>query len=1277
LSTKVVGIPEEGKAMSDNGLANTIPDTTPLYRLIATTRSLLRSSWVATGLGLSVGLWFAALIAVSLADLVVPLWPALRLSGLLLVVVPASWAFFVGVVRPAFRRLGPTRVARRIESHIPGIHNRLVSCIELAQNQGQKTGSPAFYRRLVQEALDRIRGFRARTVIDLLSLRRAGVFAFASVSGFAIAFVLFSDRLPTAMARIFLPFADIPPASGVMFKAIPDGDAKVLRGEDLVFTVDVEKGQPKDFQVKLTSPTADKPIIHDLKKLEGNRWQVAVNSASLGTGFDHTFQYRIYGGGTWTKLYQVTVLDRPAIVSLHTVLHYPEYMAIPDRVNPPQTADVTGPEKSQVEVVVQAEGDVAEGEIQFLEPRIGRIEPNRQIERVWFEEQIPGGAKADFNWQLVEKQQRTAHTMPAEVEIDQFGYSHSFQVAPVAFQVQRGDHLFTYVYLPQESKPQAIMLQWHDGTTWEHRAYWGADKIKLGKPDTASRRHIGPLPAAGQWARLEVPAEAVDLQGKSLRGMSFTLSGGQCFWSRSGAVRMEEQIMVPVQRFAMKPGEGNLWSGTFPLHGTGLYRAELRNELGHANKPMKEAKFVAIMDQPPQIVLEQPGADVTLTSPTKVPLVVRAFDDFGLADISLQIQLGEGAAWETRLIKQYLQPRPSDTVVTTLDLPAMKLKMGETLRYHALARDRNGQTAKTQDFVVRIAADPYAADKQLAEFEKSEDPFRQKLVNLIAQQAKVREQIEKLAVQYAPVSEKIKTAEALAKIDEAAKSSNTQPSPPAAQPKPLKLDPETEKMLQALRKEMAELAKLEDSNLQLGKQMEADLSKIVEQANKLQMLPKDIADQLRAIQGLFQQRAVHPLQDLTNSMKQGADPKQGSPDLAAMNQTSDRLQKELEAMRDRLKAVDDAQKEMRDDAKDALTRLQNEMQRQQGALTERDLEELKNFIAALRDELNREKGEQGDLQKSTESAKNSELAEMEKKQAALDMKENETLEKTRELQASERMKRMKRRPDFPRRPYDPDTDEQLQRPKEVDPDDPDAMKKALNQEPTATAAKKDKGEDEEDENFMPALGGPKPKLDPRFAGKQRPLKKAPKDGIRSPTEQREDLQDRQQEQMNDLEKADQSLASDQKSLEQMTNQLRQALQKGSAKGDKSGEKQGSDSPQDAGDLAQMLKSQALQQALDMANRMRGMRSASRRGGKASLQMQNAATTGNLQGTPPPGFPLEGELGNLDLKSRAAILKMQPKLREELLQSMREKGPEGYQEFIDDYFKRLSQGKTPK
>jgi hypothetical protein len=51
--------------------------------------------------------------------------------------------------------------------------------------------------------------------------------------------------------------------------------------------------------------------------------------------------------------------------------------------------------------------------------------------------------------------------------------------------------------------------------------------------------------------------------------------------------------------------------------------------------------------------------------------------------------------------------------------------------------------------------------------------------------------------------------------------------------------------------------------------------------------------------------------------------------------------------------------------------------------------------------------------------------------------------------------------------------------------------------------------------------------------------------------------------------------------------------------------------------------------------------------------------------------MEAILKDLDPSTKAIILKMQPRMREELLQGLREEGPEGYQRFIRDYFERLT------
>src|SRR6185503_10840598 len=100
-------------------------------------------------------------------------------------------------------------------------------------------------------------------------------------------------------------------------------------------------------------------------------------------------------------------------------------------------------------------------------------------------------------------------------------HQHFFYSATGSLQVSSGDVLVTYVYLDPNNLPRQIMVQWNDGT-WEHRAYWGANLITYGNDGTPGRRYMGPLPAAGRWVRLEVPASQVGLESRTLNGLAFS-----------------------------------------------------------------------------------------------------------------------------------------------------------------------------------------------------------------------------------------------------------------------------------------------------------------------------------------------------------------------------------------------------------------------------------------------------------------------------------------------------------------------------------------------------------------------------------------------------------------------------------------------------------------------------------------------------------------------------------------------------------------------------------
>lgn len=113
-------------------------------------------------------------------------------------------------------------------------------------------------------------------------------------------------------------------------------------------------------------------------------------------------------------------------------------------------------------------------------------------------------------------------------------HQHYFYNATSTMVVGVGDTLFAYVYLDPANPPSEIMLQWNDGSWWDHRAYWGANLVPWGTDGTTSRRYMGALPATGQWVRLAVPAAQVGLEGRTVSGMAYTLYGGRATWDYAG-----------------------------------------------------------------------------------------------------------------------------------------------------------------------------------------------------------------------------------------------------------------------------------------------------------------------------------------------------------------------------------------------------------------------------------------------------------------------------------------------------------------------------------------------------------------------------------------------------------------------------------------------------------------------------------------------------------------------------------------------------------------------
>jgi hypothetical protein len=130
-------------------------------------------------------------------------------------------------------------------------------------------------------------------------------------------------------------------------------------------------------------------------------------------------------------------------------------------------------------------------------------------------------------------------------------HSHGYQNATNTLAINQGDSLYCYVFPDTTNPPTEIMLEWQatDGTGFAHRAYWGANSLTQGTDGTASRRFMGSLPATGQWTKLTVPADLVDMVGRVASGMNFRLFNGVCSFDQNGKIpkiqHAEAIIVIP------------------------------------------------------------------------------------------------------------------------------------------------------------------------------------------------------------------------------------------------------------------------------------------------------------------------------------------------------------------------------------------------------------------------------------------------------------------------------------------------------------------------------------------------------------------------------------------------------------------------------------------------------------------------------------------------------------------------------------------------------------
>ena len=174
-------------------------------------------------------------------------------------------------------------------------------------------------------------------------------------------------------------------------------------------------------------------------------------------------------------------------------------------------------------------------------------------------------------------------------------------------------------------------------------------------------------------------------------------SGGHIRAYMGSEVQLAVKTNKPVQealialadgwRLPLNPTEnGDSLGGKMILGGAGSYQVRLKDAHGFSNLAPRRYQIDIIPDAYPDVMVTQPGKDLTVEADEQVTVKFRASDDFGIRGVYLEVRLGSG---RPRRIKVWGGEKPQKDVLGRyeFDLSTMGIRPGGVLSYRFIAPD--------------------------------------------------------------------------------------------------------------------------------------------------------------------------------------------------------------------------------------------------------------------------------------------------------------------------------------------------------------------------------------------------------------------------------------------------------------------------------------------------------------------------------------------------------------------------------------------------------------
>ena len=1249
-----------------------LDDGNDLALLVRQTRGRLRSNSVRTGVGMLLVGTLGCLAVAAAIDMVWPLAVPLRLVSAGAFWLIAVAALLLGVLWPLLRPLHSDGVAYRMERTVPRMHNRLITVLDLRRNGRNVDLGDPFVKRLMSQTRDRLGGYRIDHVARPGPLRATRWATVGTLLAIGALLALFSDRMPTAVARILRPTAPIAPVSRVKLK--PDGDIKVMLGDEATIGAAVERGTVDGLTCALRA--AGKRWHHYAMQPDGaGRFRYRLAEVR------EPFEYQIRGGGTWTGIHRIDVIRRPVIQQLDMAVRLPDYMA--DAEPRPVTArasQVSAPVGAALQLIADVDDAVA-GEIELYERETDEREHRIDDELVWFDDDLPADAVPTGKWDWSTKR---AFSGTRAHRSDWSGRAHAFTTRLNPFAVAPGASFFVYAWLDPADPPERITIVLTEGDK-EHTLQWqGAEAAdgEQGPPDEqgAAEGAAPPdapqttLPEPGRWVRLQVPLSRIGPAERSeparFAGMSFAATSGRAWFDRAGSLTSSTAVdrttsLRKTASIAMtRDAEEGRWTGSIAIEADLRFALSFRNATGHVSAPMKPVPVVAVADRAPSIQLERPGRDLTLREAAAVPLMARAFDDYGIRRVEMQTGPDAEHLETGRTLAEFDQPHGTRVVLGAIEAHAQPSEPGTALYYRLVAHDFKGQIGASR--VARIVlADPQAqAEASLPSAASLLDPLLDGIAELVSLQSNLATEAGRFLTDVLP------DPAPLGEVAGAIRLLNPDGTP---------MTPEQVRdWLAAARP-------------QLNEQQQEEIAQLNEQLAQQQA-------QLRALQQQFDQAAddagrspfalpqeMIALQQMADSTGRFANEGDWQDDgatlqrLAQMQAMLPEMSNALQQLQAQVRQMDAARQHLTVDpvaAQERLSALTALLQGQTATHLADDLEDTiarqQETIAALQQQMAR-------MAEQTADAPAEELMTLSERQREKDLEAMKRLEEARALL------------DDPFNPLADQTDmvapwmaprRRQQAPVERDTPEEDEGEP---EEPRAQDDRRDGADDAQDADAdwwdrradLNDLMQSFIEEDERFADRHRPVERRGQDPDQddgmSPRELFQQHQQAMQQQLtensNALNRAAGQVGAMTEQMRSLMGTLRDSRAAGVSPAQMAAARQ----------MHQMMISQQMQQMLNMARRARAQAQGRPGEGADGMPRPDRSSMPGFAVLSPTGaahgrYVIDMGMVDFDLNAdeRAAVYRLPPRMREPLIRAMNEQPPEGYRHLIDAYYRRLGE-----